>query len=135
MNKKSLYIFLILILLMLSTACSSSPKEFVQENPNTYQKIDADNAKALQESNKALIIDVRTDAEYSAGHIINAVSIPLDTINSNFESLYPDKDFIYIVYCQSGSRSKQAAQLLLEHKYNYVYDFGGINNWPFDIEK
>ncbi|MFR1598726.1 MAG: rhodanese-like domain-containing protein [Coprobacillus cateniformis] len=40
-----------------------------------------------------------------------------------------------MVYCRSGNRSAKAAQKLVKLGYTHVYDFGGINDWPYEIEK
>ena len=46
----------------------------------------------------------------------------------------PDTDQLVLVYCRSGNRSKQAAQALADQGYTNVVEFGGIKDWPYEIE-
>jgi rhodanese-related sulfurtransferase len=46
----------------------------------------------------------------------------------------PDKDQLILVYCRSGNRSKQASQKLADMGYTNVIEFGGIQDWPGEIE-
>ena len=45
----------------------------------------------------------------------------------------PDKNAEILVYCRSGNRSRQAGVLLAEMGYTLVYDFGGIQDWPYEV--
>lgn len=49
--------------------------------------------------------------------------------------LLPNKEQLILVYCRSGNRSKQAAAVLAELGYTNIVEFGGIIDWPYDIEK
>ena len=44
-------------------------------------------------------------------------------------------DTVVLVYCRSGNRSKTASQALADLGYTNVYEFGGINDWPYEIEE
>lgn len=78
----------------------------------------------------AIIVDVRTDAEYDERHIENALLIPLDTISEDvLEEKIRDKDSYIIVYCKSGSRSKKAQEELNNLGYTNVYNLGSIDNY------
>lgn len=59
-----------------------------------------------------LIVDVRTEDEYLAGHIPTARLIPVDKIGEYTDSLAKHKDARIIVYCQTGSRAQRAAKKL-----------------------
>ena len=95
---------------------------------NSYKTIDKEKALKLIEDNDAVVIDVRSTLEYQQGHINGSESYPVTTVLNDIEDDY-DKDTYLIVYCQSGSRSKTAAQGLIELGYENVYDLGSINNW------
>lgn len=82
-----------------------------------------------------IILDVRTDEEYAGGHIPGAILIPHDDIANQAEETLADKDQLILVYCRSGNRSRQAAEALAELGYTNVVDFGGINDWPYEIER
>ena len=60
------------------------------------------------------------------------VLIPVDELSERAEREFPDQRSLILVYCRSGRRSEQAARMLVEMGYNHVYDFGGINDWPYE---
>ncbi len=95
-----------------------------------YSRITAAQAKALMEGEDVVIVDVRTAAEFSAGHIPNAINIPVESIGSLRPAALDELDATILVYCRSGSRSAQAARRLLNLGYTTVHDFGGIISWP-----
>ena len=81
------------------------------------------------------LIDVRTPAEFAAGHIPGAINIANESIDSEVPAELPDMDQIIYVYCRSGNRSKQAAEKLAAIGYTNIIEFGGIVDWTGDIEK
>ena len=95
---------------------------------NSYKMVNKEEALNLIQEHNAILIDVRSIVEYQEGHINGAESYPVTTILNDIEEEY-DKDTYLIVYCRSGSRSKTAAQGLIELGYKNVYDLGSINNW------
>ena len=72
--------------------------------------------------------------EYETGHIPGAQNFPLDDIESKAKVFIPDKDMTYLIYCRSGRRSKQAAEILVELGYTSILEFGGIIDWPYEVE-
>ena len=101
----------------------------------SYQQVDAETAKELMDTeDDYVILDARTQAEYDEGHIPGAILIPHDTVATAAEDALPDKDQLILVYCRSGNRSKQASQALVDLGYTNVIEFGGINNWPYEVE-
>lgn len=101
-----------------------------------YRQVNAQEAKELMDSEEGcVILDVRTDEEYAAGHIPGAILIPHDDIANQAEEIFADKDQLILVYCRSGNRSRQAAEALVGLGYTNVVDFGGINDWPYEIER
>lgn len=95
---------------------------------NSYKTINKEQALKLINEKRATLIDVRSTLEYKQGHINGAESYPVTSILNDIIDDY-DKDHYLVVYCQSGSRSKTAAQGLIELGYKNVYDLGSINNW------
>jgi len=77
----------------------------------------------------AILLDVRAQWEYDAGHIEGSVLIPHDKLAGRLNEL-PDRDTVIIVYCGSGLRSALAGQTLIDNGYTNVYDMGSINSWP-----
>lgn len=81
-------------------------------------------------NNGAILIDVRTEEEYNEEHIEGAVLLPVDTITEEtVHEIVKDLDTPIIVYCQSGNRSQQAAELLSNLGYREVYNLGAMSNW------
>lgn len=96
-----------------------------------YRRISAEQAQEMMAADKtAVILDVRTPAEFAGGHIPGAVNLPLDEISAKAATMLPDKDATLLVYCRSGARSRTASTQLVKLGYTGVYDFGGIINWP-----
>ncbi|HWQ97829.1 MAG TPA: rhodanese-like domain-containing protein [Clostridia bacterium] len=104
--------------------------------PAEYRKISAKDAKARMDSGDTIIIlDVRTQKEFDAGHIKGAILVPNETIADKQPKLLPDLNAEILVYCRSGNRSAQAAKKLIAIGYTNVVDFGGIMDWPYDVVK
>jgi len=125
------YIFLIIlaILLLLTGCMGGNMKE------NTYTQISQEAAKEMMDTQDVIILDVRETDEYNAGHIVNAVLLPVGTITeASASAVIPEKDSVVLVYCRSGNRSKTASAALVELGYTNVYEFGGINTWEYSME-
>jgi len=71
----------------------------------------------------AYILDVREVPEYEAGHIVNAINIPLSELRGRMEEIPRDRT-IY-VHCRSGQRSYNAALALQAHGYDDVFNVSG----------
>ena len=82
-----------------------------------------------------IIIDVRTNDEYREGHIENAINIPLREIEKENLDSIPNKKANYILYCDSGSRSREATKKMAFLGYKNVYDYGSIKNWDESLIK
>lgn len=74
--------------------------------------------------NGALILDVRSGAEFSGGHIEGAINIPVNALSSNLNRL-KNKETVIITCCASGMRSASAKSMLKVHGYTNVYNGGG----------
>lgn len=98
---------------------------------SNYKMVDVDTVyKAINDNIDVVILDVRTEEEYNEGHITNAINIPID----NIDNIDIEKDKIIYVYCASGNRSKMTTNELIDMGYTKVYDMGGINNYPYELE-
>lgn len=123
MIKKSLILTMMLVLLLIGCTTSS------------YQKITAKEGRDLIQSDSSVILlDVRTVAENKEIRIPGSLLIPLDTLNAQAELLLGDKQAKIVIYCRSGNRSKEAADILIELGYKNIYDMGGIIDWPYETE-
>lgn len=86
--------------------------------------------EAYEATPEAFLLDVRTPAEFDAGHIENATLVPHDRIRAQAEMLPEDKDRPIFVYCRTGNRSAMASQTLVEMGYTDVTHMdGGITAW------
>lgn len=70
----------------------------------------------------AFLVDVRSTAEFAAGHVKGSVNIPVDTIASNLSRFKNQKNII--VFCQSGGRSSMAKSILKQNGFTDVVNGG-----------
>ena len=82
-----------------------------------------------------VLLDVRTQEEFDAGHIAGAILLPYDEINLKAATVLPDKEKEIVLYCRSGRRSAIAKKALVELGYKDVEDFGGVNRWKGELVK
>ena len=128
--KKLLFL---LLAVMLLTACGQAKENDWEA---AYMNITAEEAKAIMDSEEGyIILDARTQEEYDQGHIPGAIVISHEEIMEKAEEMLTDKDQLILVYCRSGRRSKIAAEALVELGYTNIKEFGGIIDWPYEVEK
>ena len=123
-------LFFVLTLLLTGCADTSASAE-----KNTYEPITQEAAKEMMDTMDVIVLDVREQEEFDAGHIPGAVLLPVGSITAETAAtVIPAKDTVVLVYCRSGNRSKTASAALAELGYTEVYEFGGINTWPYEVE-
>ena len=121
---------MVLAMLLLLAGCGGT-----SGNENSYQQITQAEAKEMMDTQEVVILDVREQHEYDSGHIPGAVLLPVGTITEDTAAAVIDElDTVVLVYCRSGNRSKTASQALADLGYTNVYEFGGINDWPYEVE-
>lgn len=105
--------------------------------PMTYKMVSmAEGLEIAKNNPDAIIVDVRHDDEYKAGHIPGAVLLTMETITAKTAAkVLPDKSQMILIYCRSGRRSKISAQTLLELGYTNLIEFGGILDYKGKVEK
>ena len=87
-------------------------------------------AVKMQAEQKAVIIDVRENDEWNAGHIAGAIHIPLSEISNRLTELEKYKNAPIIMQCRSGARSAKAADVLAKAGFSQVFNMaGGLNAW------
>ena len=124
-------VFLLLAVLLL-TACGQDKEN---DQGAVYVNITAEEAKQIMDTEEGyIILDVRTQEEYDQGHIPGAILISHEEIAEKAEDVLTDKDQLILVYCRSGRRSKIAAEALVELGYTNIKEFGGIIDWPYEVE-
>lgn len=122
----------ILLAVMCLTACGQTKEK---EQGVGYMNIKAAEAKQIMDTEEGyIILDVRTQEEYDESHIPGAILIPNTEIEDRAEEVLTDKNQLILVYCRSGRRSKLAAEILAELGYTNIKEFGGIIDWPYEVE-
>ena len=124
---KQLILLFFFFLLLLLTGCSENTSD------GTYRQISQKEAWEMMATRKVIVLDVREQEEYNSGHIPGAVLLQLGSINEKTAAaVIPAKDAVVLVYCRSGNRSKKASSTLAGLGYTNIYEFGGINTWPYE---
>ena len=123
----------LLLAVMLLTACGQDKEN---DQGAVYVNITAEEAKRIMDIEEGyIILDVRTQEEYDEGHIPGATQISHEEIAEKAEEVLTDKNQLILVYCRSGRRSTIAAEALVELGYTNIKEFGGIIDWPYEVEK
>ena len=130
---RTIHCFIFVLLLMLA-ACggqTEAPASVADVNAEVLElpgDVDAQTVAAVKERDDVLVLDVREQWEYDAGHIPNITHIPMGEIQNRLNEIPTDKTVI--ITCQSGGRSSQITNLLRENGYNNVHNMtGGIVSW------
>jgi len=77
-------------------------------------------------------MDVRAESAYDRGHIPTTINIPFDFILKTKNPL--PKDEYIMLYCCLGRLAQDAEKEMLAAGYRYIFVWGGITNWPYEIE-
>lgn len=140
-SKNIIYLMATFLLIGLLQGCSKKSVEINKEGSTESQEISFQNLnpeeakKRLDSEDEIILLDVRTKEEYETGHIKDSKLLPLDNLEDEAEDKLKDKEATIFVYCRSGNRSVTASNILVKLGYKNVYNIGGINNWPYEIEK
>ena len=130
-KRRLLSVIAALVFLLALSGCGAAEKE-----GSVYMNINAEKAKEMMDGlEKFVLLDARSEEEFLEGHIPGAMVIPHDESEERAEAEIPEKDVPVFVYCRSGNRSKTASKALVDLGYSEVYEFGGIIDWPYEIEK
>ena len=90
-------------------------------------------AKRLVEAG-AVLLDVRSPAEFASGHITGALNIPHTDLPGRIDELRKaqggDPGTAVVIYCKSGGRAGMAKRYLLSQGYGSVMNLGGLHDWP-----
>lgn len=103
------------------------------QNRQTEQFLSGLNA--FRETPGALLLDVREEEDYHAGHIPGSTFVSLQAIPTPVLQTVSDKGTPLFVYCYRGNRSRYAVSILKEAGYTNVTNIGGIEFYHGDLEK
>lgn len=129
-NKKVLAVVVLLSVLIIDV--SANGKDEGSSGP-TYTEYETLLPLIEAKSPNYILVDVRTEEEYAAGHIPTAVNIPVQVIETHLPA--ENRDELIIVYCRSGNRSGRARSLLSEMGFTNIQDFGAVSKWEKDLIK
>jgi len=121
MNRPSLRAAIVVLIALSAIAtagCGGSPAT------SAVQKVDATKAVGMLDSR--VVIDVRTPAEYAAGHIAGARNIDVEAADFSSRISTLGRTASYLVYCHSGRRSAIAAQQMAAAGFGDIADGGGM---------
>ena len=105
--------------------------KIVDDAKSRIQQTDMDGyKKMLEAADKPLLIDVREDNEWAAGHAAGAMHLGKGIIERDIETKVPDKSTKMVLYCGGGFRSALAADALRQIGYtNAISLDGGWRAW------
>lgn len=89
----------------------------------------------MQSNPKVVVLDLRSNKDYSKGHIPNAININPYEIKDKIGKINQDKNVPIIVYCYSGSVSLGACLLIEQLGYANVFDLQGLSGWVYKLNK
>ena len=140
MIRKSLVILVLPLLILIGTVSIYGCAEKVGEAPvpkiltQIIEDITPQEASDLIADNRGnpdfIIIDVRTPAEFTDGHIDNAINIDFRSEGFKGSINKLDKSKTYLVYCRTANRSRSAVDIMEELDFKDIYHMlGGITQW------
>ncbi len=125
-NNWYLFVALGVILFMLAVG-PISQRMYGIKNANAAQTVQLLNRES------GVVVDVCEPREFSAGHVPNAINLPLSSLKDRLRDLEKYKNKPVIVSCRSGNRSLKGAVLLRKQGFATVYNLsGGLLAWERD---
>lgn len=122
-------------ILLLSSLLLSGCSSVAISDSAAYPSISINDAVTqYQNDPNSVLLDVRTFDEYAQGHIPGAINITNENIQAGTYELRGPIDQTIYVYCRSGNRSKQAADVLVQDGFTNVIECGGIIDYTGEIE-
>jgi rhodanese-related sulfurtransferase len=114
----------------LSLVACSEPTAAQAPGANATRQLDARGLAAEQAAGKVtLLLDVRTEGEFSSGHVPGAINLPLDRLRADAPELAGKAGGEVHVICQSGGRSMTASGQLAGWGFQPVNIQGGTSSW------
>lgn len=102
----------------------------MEENNKAIKDVSAEEFKDLADKNDIIIIDCRTKPEFDAGHIKGAMLIDFYDPSFIDEISKLPKSKGYLIYCQTGSRSKAACGIMARAEMGNIYNMEyGVMEW------
>ena len=123
--------------LTLAVACNSGESDAKVENTEVQkavsivqEDITVEQASEMIKNGDVIVIDVRSEDEYSSGHIDGAIIVDINSVGFEEGLAELDKSKKYIVYCHSGKRSARSSYIMADSGFENIYNvLGGISAW------
>ncbi|WP_276496578.1 rhodanese-like domain-containing protein [Pontibacter litorisediminis] len=112
------------LLAALMFSCAGTP----QQGPAQVQNMTPTEFKRQNLNSKTVLVDVRTPEEYASGHLDGAMLSDFRGGDFAEDIRNWDKDKVYYLYCASGNRSGQAAELMKQAGFKHIYNLGGYQD-------
>ncbi|MBF0713665.1 rhodanese-like domain-containing protein [Gemella sp. GH3] len=132
--KKIFASVVILVLVITIVGCSTSSNSSTNSSSSgTIKEMSGEELAKIQndkdKKEKYLVIDVRSEEEYKAGHLQHAINIAVGDVKSNIDKIKFWKEKPVILYCNSGKKSKEAADILIAEGFKDVTNAKGVKEY------
>ncbi len=134
-NIKKLFI-LVIGISILCTGCFNTKvnEKVVKKDTVKAEKISYDELEKIISNYSDYVnvdvVDVRSEEDFNRGHIIGSINIPYNDL----DDIIISNDREIVIYGATISKSKQAANDLINLGYKNVKYIAGLDNWPYDLE-
>ena len=129
---KVLVVTFMAAMFLIGMGCTRAPSKKTDASPAVtapgVSEISPQQARPAIEAAYSQFVDVRTPEEFASGHAERTINIPLDTLSANLDRLEKNEP-VYLI-CQTGHRSKQAAETLTAAGFKQAISVaGGTTAW------
>lgn len=136
MNKKIKSLMLIAMLTVSLGALAGCSKDTDTSNTGYKDIKGEETVKLMDDTDDLLILDVRDENEYEAGHIEDAVHVSVDDVEKRMSEFEDYKDKTVLVYCRVGKRSAKASETLSKNGFENVYNAeDGVEEYEYKLVK
>jgi rhodanese-related sulfurtransferase len=130
MKIKHLTAALLIALAAAPTTFAADEKPSAAEKKAVVKRVDVDEFDKLRGDKKNVVLDVRTESEFKAGHIPGAVNVDVNAGDFDEKVAKLDKSKTYLVHCRAGGRSAKASKKMEGMGFKELYDLApGFNGW------
>jgi len=120
---KKIIVLITLFLGLTIFSCANKPTEGITV-------VSPEEMETLLELKDVQLVDVRTEAEHSKGHLVNSQNIDFNSPTFDEDIVKLDKEKPVILYCQRGRRSAKCAEKMQHAGFKKIYDLkGGFSKW------
>lgn len=118
-------LLLIIFAALAAGACQREQTAVNSGTPAVIREVSPARAQAEVAKAYSKFVDIRTPAEYAAGHAARSINIPYDTLAASLDRLSKDEP-VYLI-CESGATSKAAAEMMTAAGFQNVMSVAGGN--------